>query len=489
MSDGDRIVDGTKAMLVAQGTQAVLQGTLVLLLTRVFLDPDEYGLLFLALSVFGVALLFSNLGLAKSAGRYIAEYRERDPTQIPHVLESALKYNLLAIAAVATSFVLFGDSLAGLLGEPALVPFLAVGAGYIAVRSLSTFLSLTFQGFARITWSAAVGIVAHVSLFLAVVGFLLLGFGALGALYGYVVAFTMATVVGGLLLYSKCYAAYERAGAPEPDLSRRLLEYAAPLTVTQGANTIDSRTDIILVGYFMTPAAVGFYTLGKQITDFLIVPAASIGFSIAPTYGEQKAGDELARAAALYETAFEYTLALYVPATIGLFLIADPLVRLVFGPSYLGTVPVLQVLSLFVLVRAIDKITNDALDYLGRARARASAKGGLAFANVGLNVLLIPLWGIVGAAVATVLTYVVLVIVELYVISVELPIAPGRLLRSAVTTAGISGGMGLTVLVLVPHVSGFVTLAAVIVAGVTVWAALAVVSGILDVERLRAALI
>lgn len=488
MSVTKTVLRGVKAQLVGRSIGILAKGLLVVLLTRVFLRPEEYGLLFLAISVLGVAGLFANMGFAASAGRYLAEYREKDPSQVAHILVTALRYNLFSIGIVGVALLLLRNRIAGVFGEPELASLFVVGVGYVAFRSLQKFTALCFQGFNRVTWSAVVDVVGSVGLIIAVVVLLSLGFGPLGALLGYVIAFGLASAVGLAILYIRFYADYERAVTAETGLSRRILEYSIPLTVTRSANVLDRRVDTLLVGFFLTPLAVGFYTLGKQITEFVIVPADSLGFTIAPTYGEQKASESLDRAARIYESTFEYTLAMYAPAAVGIMLIAEPAVRFVFGSEYLGAVPVIQVFGAYVLLRAIDKITNDSLDYLGRARARAFIKGGTAAGNFLLNIALIPLFGIVGAAAATVATTFVLVASEVYIVYAELPISAVRLGRVVVPAGIATGGMAVIVRLLQSHISGLTSLLGVVLAGVVVWAALAVVTGLLDIERIRSTL-
>lgn len=488
MTVARRIARGASALLAGEVIRMATKGLVILLLTRVFLEPDEYGLLFFATAVLGVAALFATLGFGKSAGRYIAEYRETDPGQIPHIVSSALGYNLVSYLAVAAVLVAFHDQLAALLGEPALSPLLLVGAAYVGGHSLQKTAWLLFQGFNRVDYSALVNVVANVGMLGFVVGLLALGFGVVGAVIGYAVGYLLAAAVGLAILYTKFYRRYPRDEPAEEGLSRRLLEYSVPLAMTRGAHVLDSQVDAVLVGFLVNPLAVAYYTLGKQITEFVIAPATALGVAISPAYGEQKAADNLRQAARMYETTFEYTLSLYLPAAAGLFIVAGPAIRLVFGEAYLGAVAVVQVFSVYVLLRAVAKITNDSLDYLGRARSRAYAKGGTSVGNFLLNLLLIPTFGAVGAAGATVFTTAVMSAVELVIVIRELPISRSRLLRSAATGGVVTAGMVAVVLPLVGFISGPLSLLAVVGAGVAVWAVLATTVGGVDVGQLRAML-
>jgi len=380
---------------------------------------------------------------------------------------------------------LFHEQIAAALGEPGAAPFLAAGVIYLGVFSFSAFARVALQGFNHLGYSALVQAISGAARLVFVVAFVLAGFGALGAFFGYIVGYAVAAVIGMGILYYGFYVRYDAADEYEDGLSRRLLEYSVPLTATQSANVIDKQIDIVLVGAFINPAAVAFYTLAKQITEFVLAPAASLGFTISPNFGEQKAAGELEEARRIYETSLTNILLLYIPAAAGLTIVAGPLLTMVFGAEYAGAIPVLQVLAGFVVLQAITNLTSDSLDYLGRARSRAVAKGATALANLGLNIVLIPLIGVVGAAIATVATHSVYVAVNLYIVHTELGLHVGRLARTTGMVCGITGVMAVAVLLVTPLVSNLLMLFGAIALGAVTWAVLAVLSGLVDPGQVR----
>lgn len=489
MSGTDQVVAGFKAVLFADGLRLASKGIIILVLSRYLLTPDEYGLLFLALSILGVALLFSRLGLDKSAARFIAEFDETDQSQIPHVIRITAAIITVTMVLVGGVLVVGGNRIALLVGEEALTPLLIVGSVYVVGQTLTSFSTRLFQGFNRVTLSAVVRTVYNVALPVLVVSLALLGFGAFGALVGYAISALLAGIVGCVIVYLKFLKPYERSESRESGLMSRIFRYSIPLTATHGANVIDKRVDIVLVGYFLNPAATGVYTLGRQITEFVIAPAVSLGFTVSPTYGQRKASDEIEAAARIYETTFTYIIAIYIPAAAGIVLVAEPMISYVFGADYQGAAPVVQVLSVLVVVQAIDYITNDGLDYLGRARARAVAKGGMAVGNAALNIVLIPILGIVGAAATSVITYSGLVLFELYIVNQELDIDLRRMARATGTVCLITAGMAVAVLALLPYVSGIGSLLGVVLAGAAVWAVLAELSGVVDIRQVASMLV
>jgi O-antigen/teichoic acid export membrane protein len=109
----------------------------------------------------------------------------------------------------------------------------------------------------------------------------------------------------------------------------------------------------------------------------------------------------------------------------------------------------------------------------------------MAVANALLNVLLIPVFGVVGAAAATGVTYTAYTLFNVVIIHQELSLDIRGLLTHLVVVAGIALGMAATVRLTLPLVSGLVSLVAVVLFGGAVWMALSVLSGRLDVQRLR----
>lgn len=482
MSLSERIVRGVKATFAANVINVAANAALIVILARFLLTPDQYGLMYFALSVFGTVAILGTLGIPSSAARYVTEFEETAPGQVPHVIRAGLWYLLALSLVIGTAITVGSPWLAELLGEPALAPLLALGLVYILGEASRNYLVNIFQGLNRVTWSAAINSVQAVARVVFAVGLVLLGFGVVGAIAGFVIAFAIASVLGAVVLYVRFYRHYESVDR-QPDLVRRLLEYSVPLTVTRGAGVLDKRVDIILVGVLLNPAAVGYYTIAKQISDVCNTPANALGFTISPAVGEQKAGNHADRAARLYEQALEYVLLLYVPAVVGIVLVAEPLVEYVFGPDYLGAVVVLQLLSLYVLAAAVVKITSDGLDYLGRARDRAVAKAIAAVANFVLNLLLIPIFGIEGAALATLLTFSTYTVACVYIITTELPLEFVDVGRSLAGVTAVSLAMGVGVFTLLPYVDGLVSLFAVIAVGMAIWLIGVAGGGLLDVRQ------
>ena len=487
MSLTDRIVRGFKAQFLSKIVTAIAGAVLTAVLARL-LDPNGYGLFALALTIFGTFKLIARLGIAGSAGRYVAEYRENTPEQIPHIVRFSLVLNLGTIAATAAVVVVSYQLIIDVMGAPGLQPFLVLGTAFLAVGTIQVYLQKVLQGFEDIRFVAVLKTIEPASRLVFALGFVLAGYGALGAVAGYLAATALTALIGFVYLYKRVQGFETTGSTMESGLRRRIAEYAVPLTATNSAYVLDKRLDTLLVGAFLSPVEVGFYVLADRVAEVVQTPTTALGFTLSPMFGSEKAAGNLTRISRVYEMTLIKTLLLYIPMGAGIVLVADPLIRLLFGPGYAGAVGVLQVLGLFVVFKAITKLTDNGLNYLGRARDRAIVRGATALLNVALNLVLIPRIGVTGAAVATVISYGIYTGANLYIVSLELNLRPRYLLTQVGTIVAITVVMVVAVSLLRTYIDGWLTLFSVVGVGALVWGLLAAATGMLELKKIRAAI-
>ncbi|TYT60985.1 flippase [Natrialba swarupiae] len=481
MSLASELGDRFKAEFMGRAVSVISGAILIIVLARL-LDPDGYGLLFLAISVLGTIQLISKLGIAKSAARYISKYKESDPDQIPHIIKFSFILNIGSILIVCILLLIGHNFLADLIGEPDLAPLLVLGVFFVAFATLATYVRLIFQGFEAIKPAGALQAIDRGLRAVLAIGFVILGYGAVGALVGYIVAHTAAAALGLGFLYFRFYRGFSPSGI-EVGLRRRIAEYTVPLTATSTARIIDKRVDTILVGVFIGPIGVAYYTLSRQIIEFIVTPIEALGFTLSPTYESEKVKGNTDIAARIYEEALTHGLMLYIPAAAGLILVSEPLIYIVFGEEYAGAVPVLQILGIYAVLQSVKVLTDNGLDFLGRARERAIAKSVAAVLNLIFNIILIPRIGVIGAAVATVITDAMYTIVNVYIMHTEIKIQIIHLVRQVSVILTITLIMSIVVYSTNGFLDGFISLFVMVGVGVVTWFILVTSTGLLNTKK------
>lgn len=474
--------------LLATIVSSVTGTVLVVSLARL-LDPTGYGLLYLSISIIGLVQVFADLGFKGSTGRFIAEYKEHDTTQIPHIIGVSFKFIFFLTTLTAIAILIGQHIIADFFGEPDLVSFLVIGALFLVFTTFFRYSRVVFQGFEAIRIAAISRIIYSAGKLIFVLGLAFLGFGAVGAMVGYAIGAAIGSIVSLAIVYFLFFRTYKKAPKMEPGLRRRIVEYSIPLTATRGARLADRQLDIILVGFFLNPAAVSYYVIAKQVGNLLKQPSTALGFTLGPTFGAQASAGNYGHAARIFERSIINIFALYIPAAVGTVLLADSGINLIFGNQYAGAIPVLQIFAFYIILITINQVTSTALNYLGLAKIRAIAKIITSILNVSLNIILIPRIGVIGAAFATTFTFAIYVSVNHYYIHREFPIRWGYILKMTSIICVISAIMGVFILGIKQHINDVLTFGIVVMLGIILWGILSIVTGILDIEEVKQALI
>jgi PST family polysaccharide transporter len=112
------------------------------------------------------------------------------------------------------------------------------------------------------------------------------------------------------------------------------------------------RSDDFLIGYFLGPTQLGFYTMGYRLLLVMIRMITGItNFVAAPTFSRLQDNPERMRR--VYYKVTQYTSMLAFPAFIGLGLVAPELIPALFGENWAPSVPVTQILTLIGLLSSL----------------------------------------------------------------------------------------------------------------------------------------
>jgi len=106
----------------------------------------------------------------------------------------------------------------------------------------------------------------------------------------------------------------------------------------------------------------------------------------------------------VYEKSFKYLVAIMAPMCVGLFVLADRVIYLVYGSGYADSIDVLRVLSVMLFFFSVSIITSAILQAQHREGEVFRAQLIVFVANVALNLVLCPIFGAMGCAVACLVT-------------------------------------------------------------------------------------
>ncbi|MDZ4180078.1 MAG: polysaccharide deacetylase family protein [Coriobacteriia bacterium] len=360
------------------------------------LGPEGKGAYAWVLQVVGILVVLLGMGLGTSNIYYVASGKVPIRTAVANSL--ALLPLTGSIAAGACLLLIAGP----LAPDDRFSSGMALLAvGLFVSTTLYTWLGAAAVGRSGLRPRAIAGMTSVATVLVAAVVLWFLGMlsatsmVAAGVL-GQVLATVVVIVAGGAPMLSL---------SPDWRALREMVGYSARSYVVELVNFIHLRIDIILLGWLATTATVGIYSVGVSLAEVARYVPGVAGAALFAR-ASQVAG---ARGSELSARMSRLTVLLVVVSVLVFGLLAPLLIPALFGSAFSEAVTVLLVLLPGVAAISIAEVPGAYLFSRKVIYWRTSAI--VVALNVAINIVLIPRYGAAGAAVASSLTYTLLMVI------------------------------------------------------------------------------
>jgi len=421
-----------------QLTTAAFTAVLTLYLVRA-LGPSEYGVFALALATAGLISVLADLGISPSTSRFVAE-RRGDRRAVAAVISAGFKPKLAAAALLSVGLFAASGWIASLYQAESLTWPLRAGAFAFFGQTLMLFFQRTFIGQARIGPNLRIQVIESSVETGASIALVALGAGATGAMFGRAAGYLVGAAFAlALTIRLVGRAAVALAGGFGID-SRRIIRYAGPLMIVDGAYTVFSQIDAVLIGLLLNTTAVGLFQAPGRLITLLGYPGQALANAVAPRLARRAGNEPTFKPLA---SGIRYLIIVQATLVAPLLVWAGPIVDLLLGSRYEKSVEVLQILTPYVFLTGISPIVSLAANYLGIATRRIPIVLATVGLNIAIDIALIPRIGIIGGAIGTDIAYTFYVVGHLWICktAIGLSLRPIAivLLRATVAAGAMAG--------------------------------------------------
>lgn len=361
-----------------------------------WLGPEGKGMLALALLVPGTLVIFLSFGIGVSNVYFIGSRRMDLPTLTKNSVSFALLATILGAGIIF--FLLASGWLEALLPQvPAWLILIAI-VGF-PIGLLTGYFSTILQGLQSIITLNIVNL-SQGALTLVFAIFFIIGLhlGIVGALISYLGAGLLGLIVLTMIL--------RREGGIfksswDPLIMRSTLFFGLKGQIGNILQFFNYRLDLFIVNYFLGPKDVGIYSVSVGLAELLWHFPNAVSFVIFPKAANTK--PELLKN--FTPRVFLITLGFTAVGAVGLLFLGKPIISIIYSSTFLTAyVPMLALLPGVVLLGGAKVLTNE---IAGRGNPQYnSINAGLSLAiTVILDLLLIPKYGVLGAALASSIAY------------------------------------------------------------------------------------
>jgi O-antigen/teichoic acid export membrane protein len=349
------------------------------------LGPTPIGVFFLFEALLGMLSIPIDFDLRGAVEKRISEGESQG-----EFLASGIFLKLVPITVVVLGIWLLKEPLNNYLGED-LAIFLAAAIVLQEAAQLSIFV---LKGELRVGETATLKLVRQ-TVWIGVSTILVsFGWGTLGIIWGLLAGFCLMLIWG----WYKCSVSLER---PSKQQARSLLHFSKYNVISSIGGYFYSWMDVAIIGLFLTQAHVGTYEVAWRVTAVVVLLSTAIADTVFPQVSQWNSNGAKSRIESVIREAITPSLALVIPSFFGVLIFSQDILRLVFGNEFAVAWLVLIILMGEKILQSVHKIFGRSLLGIDCPDLAAYATVVSVMVNLLLNIVLIPIFGILGAAIAT----------------------------------------------------------------------------------------
>ncbi|RLM95883.1 flippase [Haloarcula sp. Atlit-7R] len=411
---------------LAKGFISVLGGKVSTMLSMVLVTPivirlagnSEYGGFTFAMSVFSMLLIFTTPGIFDGIRKYLSEEKD-DQSWHENVL--VFYFSFGSVLAFAVAILLSLSTYLGYLSEyfdQSVINLFYLVAILLLAEQGVFILRGAHMGLGDEFHSELLLFIRSVVFVLFSIGLVYIGLGAEGILAGRVFGSVIASAVGLLYLYPKVELTLTeislRSKLPIKELMTFNIYSAIFIAMTSSLYNID----IILVQYFLDSEKTAFYRASLLIAEFLWFVPNALQTLLLHSASELWSKDKTKQITNISSDITRYNILISLLFLIGIVILAEPFVLIYFGDSFTESINALIILLPgafgFAIARPVFSIVQ------GKGELRIIVLGTIipVAVNIILNLVLIPIWGINGAAISTSVGYGMMILIHGYIAKV-----------------------------------------------------------------------
>ncbi len=368
------------------------------------LGAQVYGIWLLMMAVAGYGI-FMDFGITNSIIKYVSEYGAlRDEENLNKVVStSLLMHACIGMSIFAGAFALsrYASTVFKIPAAQihnAEVAFIILGLDMALKLPFSVF-SACLNGFQRYHITNGIGILNLIVRTVLMIVFLVGGYG----LVAMTVILVCTDVLGHLLVTLAAFRVIPglkvRLKYVKMDALKKLYKFGFYGFAVVGSERIIYESSSLLIGIFLPMAAVTFYGIPNNLVRYLRQIAHGFGNVFNPAASELEATMKHDQLADLLIQGTKHTLLFVLPLTLILTLVGKEFISLWMGANYAEAGGNVLIILAVVLGVAMAQVSSSAILFgLNRHNYLAAFYSAEAIVNIGLSIVLIQKYGIIGAA-------------------------------------------------------------------------------------------
>lgn len=407
MAGNGRVLKNVVMVFASEGIGGLLSFVIVLLSARL-LGVEQFGVFSYILAITSVCQLVADFGLTNLIVREVA----KDTSKAQYIMS-----NVLTLAWALSAVILVLVILIAVLSLETLEQQSA--AVVMGVAVLATYHSVVYSSVCRAFEQMgynAISFVLHKIILLALIYVFYYAEWFSSSLLAICMAYLIANLCQYAYFYIVVMTRFIRFGfGSDFGFAWQLLKDAVPIGASMVVRRLTLQVDTLLLGVLATPSAVGLFSAAYKVVQVVDMIPFAICLPLFPALSRM-ANSEPDKLPAFFSLTLTGFLLVSIPLCGYVFVSAENLIALFYGPDFKSAVPALQILAFAIIGLFVNMLLSYVFMALGKQRFYLLAAISCLAVNALVDAILIPHMGATGAAWGTLLgelSYFILCVVFL----------------------------------------------------------------------------
>lgn len=366
-----------------------------------FVGVEQYGLYTLGITVSLIASNMAMLGLQTGMVRFLPPaIRENDEDSIAGIIQVCVGFPFLFSLLLGIGLFLLSGTFATLLfHDTRMIPLLRIVSFLVPLDTLASMAYVITISFKQPKYSVITdNIISPLLKLLLALAFLSLGWSIKGVLISQVLASASALAV--LIYFVNALVSLRRALRSTKRFTSKLFRYSLPVYLGWMVNTLRSTFSTLVLGFLGLTTGVGLYTAASRFSLIGSMFYISVGNISTPIIADLHSLGKTSQLKAYYQTTTRWLIMFNIPIFLTSFLFAKPLLW-IFGDDFTAGATSMMILAIGTLFYTGTGVGANILDMTDHPKVNTINSIIMVVVTIVLNIIFIPLWGVVGAAIAS----------------------------------------------------------------------------------------
>ena len=373
-----------------------------------WVGAEFLGIYSLANAIMLISEVVAKMGLETGVMRFVSRLNpELDQEKIQKIIASALKMTTIFSLVIMVALIISSGAIVkNILNEPSLLKLvIIIFAIAIPFNALTLVSAFATQGFKRLKYKILVTQFLNPTLLLTT---MVICYWFISAESALMAPMLITGIIGFFVMLGvlKKVTGVSNNQIMKAKVDTSLLNFSYPLMFVTILQTFMHWMDILMLGYFTDATTVGLYHPAARTAGLLQALLLSFISIYAPMMAQFHREGDRKKMDDTYKLVSRWLLMCAIPIS-AIFIIFPGKVMLLFGPEYLPSAKILVILTGATFIQAIFGAAGPTLSMSGHTKLVLWNTIGAFALNFGLNIYLIPNYGIIGAAIATLTSLIV----------------------------------------------------------------------------------